>query len=275
MFNTKLSKFYALLGLILIIISNFIIITFVFSTKSAENIMVKQWLVVFMPAILIVLASIVLFVLVNNLNNKIILLEDEYSEIIDAKNNEIETYINSRINKEVESQRITVQAKEKEELILSVKNYNCSQIVSVNELYEKLIQHLSHKIEIVQAIAFAKEKPDELYKCVAKYAYLSENEPQSFAIGQGINGQVAKDQKSIILKNISSEIMVVSGLGKAKPRNVAVIPVVLNNECIGIIEFGLFHEINDDLLTIFELVSVKIAEILPKLATKTKVNNEI
>ncbi|KPA13131.1 signal transduction four helix bundle sensory module [Candidatus Magnetomorum sp. HK-1] len=60
-------------------------------------------------------------------------------------------------------------------------------------------------------------------------------------VGHGIVGQVAKDKKSVFLTEMPGEyIKVESSLVNAPTNNIAVIPLILHNVVIGVMEFGTF-----------------------------------
>ena len=72
------------------------------------------------------------------------------------------------------------------------------------------------------------------------YGYKSEkNIPTEFAIGEGLVGQVAFEKERIILSNIPNNyIKISSGLGKAKPSNLIILPVLFENKVKAVIELA-------------------------------------
>ncbi len=85
------------------------------------------------------------------------------------------------------------------------------------------------------------------------YGYKSEkNIPTEFAIGEGLVGQVAFEKERIILSNVPGNyIKISSGLGRAKPTNLIILPVLFENKVKAVIELAsldVFSETHIDFL---------------------------
>jgi putative methionine-R-sulfoxide reductase with GAF domain len=75
----------------------------------------------------------------------------------------------------------------------------------------------------------------------AKYAYFSAENPPDFLLGEGLSGQVAKNQKALRINDIpETHLNIVSGLGKGKPKNIIIFPILFDEELFGIIELASF-----------------------------------
>jgi len=62
------------------------------------------------------------------------------------------------------------------------------------------------------------------------------------AIGEGLVGQCARERKTIVLEPVPDDyIRIQSGLGEAAPRSVIVLPLLLRDELLGVLEFGSFQ----------------------------------
>jgi HAMP domain-containing protein/signal transduction histidine kinase/CheY-like chemotaxis protein len=91
-------------------------------------------------------------------------------------------------------------------------------------------------------------------KLFAAYGYRSEkNIPTEFSIGEGLVGQVAFEKERIILSNVPSNyIKISSGLGRAKPANLIILPVLFENKVKAVIELAsldIFSETHLDFLS--------------------------
>jgi signal transduction histidine kinase len=91
-------------------------------------------------------------------------------------------------------------------------------------------------------------------KLFAAYAYGEEvNASREFALGQGLVGQCALDKERILLTNVPKNyIKINSGLGKASPVNLIVLPVLFETEIKAVIElasFDTFSQIHLDFLS--------------------------
>ena len=88
----------------------------------------------------------------------------------------------------------------------------------------------------------------------AAYGYKSDkNIPTEFAIGEGLVGQVAFEKERIILSNVPGNyIQISSGLGRAKPANLIILPVLFENKVKAVIELAsldIFSETHLDFLS--------------------------
>jgi hypothetical protein len=115
----------------------------------------------------------------------------------------------------------------------------------IAEFCEGILQNLAGKLNVVQGLFYLKPKDKATYEPVARYAYYSETKPPVFKIGEGLTGQSIQDKRVVIIPNVpESYIPVVSGLGSAKPKNLIMIPVLYENEPVGLIEIAVFSAID-------------------------------
>lgn len=81
-------------------------------------------------------------------------------------------------------------------------------------------------------------------KIVLKSYYaLDGNMAKRLDIGEGMVGQVFRDKEFKHFENLDSEEFVVSfSNGKVKVKDIILMPLILDNECIGVIELGLINK---------------------------------
>jgi HAMP domain-containing protein/signal transduction histidine kinase/DNA-binding response OmpR family regulator len=84
------------------------------------------------------------------------------------------------------------------------------------------------------------EDRDVKLSLFSAYGYKSEkNIPAEFAIGEGLVGQVAFEKERIMLSKVPSNyIKINSGLGKAQPANLIILPVLFENKVKAVIELA-------------------------------------
>jgi HAMP domain-containing protein len=76
---------------------------------------------------------------------------------------------------------------------------------------------------------------------------------QVISPGQGLVGQAAKERKRIIITDTPPEyIKISSGLGEATPANVVVLPIIFEDEVLGVIEIASFSRFSDVHLAFFD-----------------------
>ena len=77
-------------------------------------------------------------------------------------------------------------------------------------------------------------------KLFSAYGYKPEkNIPREFSIGEGLVGQCAAEKERIILTNVPGDyIKTQSGLGRSKPSNLIILPVLFENNVKAVIELA-------------------------------------
>src|SRR5678815_4851225 len=81
----------------------------------------------------------------------------------------------------------------------------------------------------------------------AAYAYGEEvKTAREFSLGEGLVGQCALERKRILLSNVPKNyIKIGSGLGKASPANLIVLPVLFEKEIKAVIELASFDNFSE------------------------------
>ncbi len=65
-------------------------------------------------------------------------------------------------------------------------------------------------------------------------------------LGEGLIGQCAKMKETILLENIADDyIQISSGLGHSKPKNIIIVPIVHEEELLGVMELASLHVFSD------------------------------
>jgi signal transduction histidine kinase/CheY-like chemotaxis protein/HAMP domain-containing protein len=79
-------------------------------------------------------------------------------------------------------------------------------------------------------------------RLIAGYGLLADKDaPLQYRIGQSLIGQVAKSKRPIVVDEIPpGYIRISSGLGEAQPANLAVLPIMFEDQVIGVIEIASF-----------------------------------
>jgi tubulin-specific chaperone A len=123
-----------------------------------------------------------------------------------------------------------------------------------------LITFLVRYLEAQIGAFYVNDGNDRLH-LTASYAYKKHGHlSDSFEFGEGLVGQAALEKRRIILADVPDDyIAVSSGLGEARPRNIAVVPVVFEGEVKGVIELGSLHAFADDNLVFLDLVAENVA----------------
>jgi signal transduction histidine kinase/HAMP domain-containing protein len=79
-------------------------------------------------------------------------------------------------------------------------------------------------------------------RLIAGYGLRAEPDaPGQFKLGQSLIGQVAKTRKALLVTEVPADyVKVSSGLGEAAPANLMILPIVFEDQVLGVIEAGSF-----------------------------------
>jgi signal transduction histidine kinase/DNA-binding response OmpR family regulator/HAMP domain-containing protein len=104
------------------------------------------------------------------------------------------------------------------------------------------------------------------------YGYRAEkNIPTEFAIGEGLVGQVGFEKERIILSNVPANyIKISSGLGKAKPANLIILPVLFENKVKAVIELASLDEFSETHLDFLSQLTESIGIVLNTIEANTR-----
>jgi HAMP domain-containing protein/signal transduction histidine kinase/DNA-binding response OmpR family regulator len=148
-----------------------------------------------------------------------------------------------------------------------------------NDLNTVTQRILSELAQVVSAHygAFYILQQDELTQVVKlklfnAYAYKAEkNIPREFAIGEGLVGQVAFEKERIILSNVpQGYIKIQSGLGRAKPANLIILPVLFENNVKAVIELASLDDFSETHLDFLSQLTESIGIVLNTIEANTR-----
>lgn len=129
------------------------------------------------------------------------------------------------------------------------------------KLATNLLSQLAKELNIVQGIVYKFDEEISKYKVISTYAYYGEETPKDFEIGEGLTGQTARDQKSMLIKELpDGYTKIISGLGSRIPSFVLISPLVHEEKTTAIVELAFFTELEDDKIKRFEGVLNKLAK---------------
>ncbi|WP_353131844.1 response regulator [Pseudopedobacter sp.] len=110
-------------------------------------------------------------------------------------------------------------------------------------------------------------------KIVLKAAYGLENYmAKSFNVGEGMIGQVFKDREFKHFENIDTKDFTVSfSSGKLKVADIVLFPLMLEKECLGVIELGLHESLDEKQLSFFREACKDMANAIADAYNRNKI----
>jgi signal transduction histidine kinase/HAMP domain-containing protein/FixJ family two-component response regulator len=114
---------------------------------------------------------------------------------------------------------------------------------------------------------------DTQLRLIAGYGLPADTEaPSQFRLGQSLIGQAAKTKKPIVLADVPDGYMrISSGLGEAAPVNLMVLPIVFEDQVLGVIEAGSFWpftQVHRDFLEqLMETIGVNVSTMIANART--------
>ena len=116
---------------------------------------------------------------------------------------------------------------------------------------------------------------DTQLRLIAGYGLRTdETAPIQYRLGQSLIGQVARSKRSIVVENLpEGYVTISSGLGEAPPANLAIVPILFEDQVLGVIElasFTAFSPVQTDFLEqLTETLGVNFNTIMANARTDT------
>lgn len=124
---------------------------------------------------------------------------------------------------------------------------------------EDLMKNLARELEIMSGILYVRK--GTTFEPGTSYALASHSEPYKFKEGEGLSGQVARNRQITVLSKLPGDYLeVCSGLGKAEPKYLAIVPLVHNDETIGLLECSGYKYDTREIENMFRIFSRDLME---------------
>jgi len=137
-----------------------------------------------------------------------------------------------------------------------------SSIEDFTVFCDTFLSQLSKVIPAVQGIMFVLDPEKKKFHTQGTFAFYSTESYREFELGEGITGQVAKNQKCLFVSQVpSGYVQILSGLGQGSPEFLVLIPIIHEQQTIAIVELASFEK-ND---RSNELFFIQLASELSKL----------
>ena len=190
--------------------------------------------------------------------------------VVGQRREEKVVYIHKKKDESGGSQEST---EEGQETVFDLSFIN--QIVSgkdeSEEKYRKALTALCSQLEASQGAIYMiqGEKNKRLLELYTSYAMsLAESTKPTFEFGEGLVGQAAQSEKTLIIDDIPDNyIKIISGLGSASPTHLAVVPFKLDGKLHGVAELSSFQKFSEQDI---KMVEQTLAKLVQNLESGTK-----
>ena len=146
----------------------------------------------------------------------------------------------------------------------------------LNTVTRRILSELAQVVNAQKGMFYIFEQDENLrnpkLKLFAAYAYGDEvKTSREFALGEGLVGQCALEKERILLSNVPKNyIKIGSGLGKASPLNLIVLPVLFEKEIKAVIELASFDTFSETHLDFLSQLTESIGIVLNTIEANTR-----
>jgi len=134
--------------------------------------------------------------------------------------------------------------------------------IAPEQLGKLLLKNLTSELQIMSGIFYRVNKGEFIVE--ATYAMATSTEPYTFKTGEGLSGQVARNQQLMVLTSLpEGHLEVYSGLGKAPPAYLAIVPLVHKGKTIAVLECSGYRYDPGDIENMFKIF---IRDLMDKLS---------
>jgi signal transduction histidine kinase/HAMP domain-containing protein/CheY-like chemotaxis protein len=188
--------------------------------------------------------------------------------------------LKDNINAMVQSLRETIRANQQQDWLKT----NLARIAGMMQSHrdlavvaELIMDELTPLVSAQHGTFFLSEpvNGDTQLRLIAGYGLRADQTaPIQYRLGQSLIGQVARSKRSIVVANLpEGYVTISSGLGEAPPANLAVLPILFEDQVLGVIELASFTEFSqvqtDFLEQLTETLGVNFNTIIANARTDT------
>jgi len=142
------------------------------------------------------------------------------------------------------------------------------------ELTEQVLVFLAGYLGAKVGVFYLFDEREAMLKMAAGYAVDSHTcQKEQIALGEGLAGQAALERKMLCLKAAPpGYLRISSGLGEADPVSIVLLPLIYNDNLLGVLELGSFTTFSDNQLELLDQSKEAIAIALSVNKSRQLVN---
>ncbi len=130
----------------------------------------------------------------------------------------------------------------------------------INELSTRIITHLCKQVSAEMGAIYCVVESNTLTLTASYAMTLNSQAATRIALGEGLVGQAAQDQRTIVITEVPDNYFPISSsLGQAIPRSVLVLPFSTGKGLVGVLELCSLRLFSDEYISYIESVAESIA----------------
>ncbi len=132
---------------------------------------------------------------------------------------------------------------------------------NLDKLSDIFIMEIVKYLDAIQGGLFLLENDNETLKLVATFAYNRKKYiTKTLKKGESLVGTCALEKKTILLADMPDEyIEITSGLGDAPPNNLLLLPIMHEDQLIGVLEIASLNKFNTNQISLGEKITASLA----------------
>jgi two-component system sensor histidine kinase/response regulator len=140
------------------------------------------------------------------------------------------------------------------------------QATSFTDLSQQFLSKVAPLLEAGWGVFYVFDLNDKRLRLLGSYGYRERKGlNQHFALGEGLVGQCAMERAPITLTDPPDDYIAIgSGLGEASPSNISVLPIVLQEQLLGVLELAAFRRFSGREIALLD-------ELMPLLAMSMEI----
>jgi HAMP domain-containing protein/signal transduction histidine kinase/CheY-like chemotaxis protein len=146
----------------------------------------------------------------------------------------------------------------------------------LNAVTKKILSELAQVVTAQHGLFYILQEDerfmDSKLNLIASYAFVKrKNSMTSYAMGEGLIGQVAIEKERVLLSNVPKDyIRINSGLGDAKPQDVIILPVLFEGQLKAVIELASLDTFSQTHLDFLEGLTESIGIVLNTIESNSR-----
>lgn len=143
----------------------------------------------------------------------------------------------------------------------------------IESLARELIRELAHAVEAGQGAFFVlDETTGDRFRLSGYYVSDAVDRiERELLSGEGLVGQALREQRTLVLADVPEPYVTIgSGLGEAAPRNLLLVPLVVEGQVVGLFELAAYRPFNQQAVAFVEELASKAAVTIFNLQTAEK-----